>query len=506
MQNMFLKGFVLLLLITTHSITKSQTKLSYISSGSAINKGIGAHDRGSYKSALKYYNKVHEGDTNYLMSQYEICNTYFAMKEYQKAIDVAELALQVPNPWASEFYNLLGSAYDEIDNKEKAIEVYTLAIKEFPMFYRTYYNRAITYERLENYSAAILDYQISLRMNPYHSNSHYKLGELALAEGELAKALLSFNSYLLMEPSDNTDFLAKFNSMAEGDFEEGLKNVEISTDDYQSLNELLLSKNALKSSYKTPNKLQLPLVKQNYLLFTELTKRDLSTGFYDSFYAPFFIKIMEMNKFNDFMYYSLQSSTNVGIVKVLEKNIKKINEFPDWAGDLWQIQHSTALRGFNGEQKEITYSWTDGSTIEGWSTIIDGVSQGYTEYYHSNGKLNATGNFDQNGKQTGKWDYYSKTGEFAGVEYYEEGKIEGADTAFWANGLVNSSDTYKNGITEGPSFSYFESGAAETKMIYKNNVPHGSATYFNTLGIPNYVVEYKDGNLDGEFIEYYPNQ
>ena len=506
MQNMFLKGFVLLLLLTTHSIANSQSKLSYISSGNAINKGIGAHDRGSYKSALKYYNKVHEGDTNYVIAQYEICNTYFAMEEYQKAIDVAEIALQAPNPSASEFYNLLGSAYDELGNREKAIEVYTVAIKEFPMFYRTYYNRAVTYQRMEDFNAAILDYQSALRLNPYHATSHFKLGELALAEGELAKAMLCFNSYLLMEPGNNTDFLAKFNSMADGDFEEDANNAEISTDDYQTIDELLLSKIALKSSYKTPNKLHLPLVKQNYLLFTELAKRDLGTGFFDSFYAPFYIKLMEMNKFNDFMYYSIQSSTNDGIVKVLEKNIKKINEFPDWAGDLWQAQHSTGIKDIDGEQKEITFSWLDGSSIEGWSTVIDGVSQGYSEYYHYNGRLNATGNFDKNGKQTGKWLYYSNTGALAGIEYYQDGKIEGADTAFWPNGLVKTSDNYVAGITEGLSYSYFESGAAESEMNYKNSEPHGTATYFTSLGVPNYVVEYKEGVLDGEFIEYYPNQ
>jgi len=502
-----IKTTLILLLVLTNVVNLlAQAKLTYISSESAINKGITAHDKGIYKSAIKYFSKVHKGDTNYLRAQYEMSNTYFTMEKYQQCIDVSTKANSELNQYSNEFYNVIGSSYDELGNREQAIFIYTKAIKEFPTFYRSYFNRAVTYERMDKMDSAILDYQQTLRLNPYHSTTHYKLGELAKNEGEIAKALICYNSYLLMEPGNNVEFLAELNEMAQGEFEEDPKNITLSSDDYAYLNELILSKSALKNSYKTPNKLELAYVKQNYLLFEELQKRELGEGFWDSFYAPFFIEILKSGKFNDLMYYSLQSSTNVGIVKVLEKNIKAINTFPDWAGDLWQTSHSTFVKEIDGVKKECTYSWLDGNTVESWSVLEDGVSVGYAKYYHYNGKLNASGYFNERSEQNNHWDYYYNTGQKSGSEDYENGKIVGSDTAFWKNGLVQMIDSYENGVTTGLSVSYLETGAPETKMNYENDNPQGEAFYYNEIGGLNYKVNYKEGLFSGEFIEYYTNQ
>ncbi len=506
MLNFLYSTIAFTLLTLSASFSFAQTKLNYIASEIALDKGISAHDKGNYKTAIKYFEMVHAGDSNYILARYEISNTFFAMEEYQQTIDISESILKSDNNYAHEFYNLLGSSYDELGNSKKAIEIYTKATQEFPMFYRTYYNRAITLERMGKMDSAILDYQSALKLNPYHASTHYKLGVLARNEGEIAKAMLCFNSYLLMEPQNNVTFLAELNQLAQGDFETNPLNIVLSTDDYSELNKLLNSKVALKKNYKTPNKLELPLVKQNYFLFEQLKTRKLSDGFWDAFYVPFFLEIMKMDKFNDMTYYALQSSTNDGIVKILQKNIKLINTFPDWAGDVWQIQHSSYTEPLHGEIKEVTYSWADAATVEGRSSVINKLPVGYMEYYYFNGKVNAAGNYDSNGHQDGRWKYYYSTGKLAGIENYNSGKLIKKDTAYWENGKLKSIDEYMDGLTNGNSYSYFSSGAPETKMEYLNENPHGEAIYYNEIGGLNYKVNYLEGNLEGSFIEYYPNQ
>ena len=263
------------ILLFTTIFGYSQTKLIYMASGDALEKGIKAHDKENYKSALKYFNKIQEGDTNYHTGQYEIATTYFAMEEYQKSIDICKVEMEIENYNSTEFYNLMGNAYDELEDRENAIKTYTKGISIYPTYYRLYYNRAITYERMEEWQKSANDLMMSVRLNPYHYNSHYKLAELAKEEGEYTKAMLCYNSFLLIKASGNLEFLSQYEDYLIDEYDSEPRGLELSTEDYSDIDEIIVSKAAMDKKYKTPNKLSLPIVKQNYLLFQELQKREL---------------------------------------------------------------------------------------------------------------------------------------------------------------------------------------------------------------------------------------
>jgi antitoxin component YwqK of YwqJK toxin-antitoxin module/tetratricopeptide (TPR) repeat protein len=481
----------------------SQSKLVYTASGDAIEKGNKAHDKENYKSALKYYDKVHEGDTNYHRARYEIALTYYSMEEYQKSIDITLEELKIDNYNTFEFYNLLGNAYDELEDRDKAIETYTTAIEIYPTYYRLYYNRALTYEKMEKWQEAIEDFQNSVRLNPFHYQSHFKLAEFAKEEGQYAKAMLCYNSYLLINASGNLEFLAEYNDYLNDEYDATPKNIKLSTDDYSSIDELILSKAALDKKYKTPNKLSLAFVKQNYLLFQQLQSRELGDGFWDTYYVPFFLKLMASEKFNDYIYYSLQSSTSPAIVKVLTKNIKKIQGFPDYGGPLWQEMHSDHTEMFDGKIQDVHYYWSNGSVVEAIGKTKDGEPVGKFNYYYSSGKLNAVGNFDDDGERKGSWVYYYSNGTRSGIETYEDGNLVDYDSSFFKNGVLKSLDFYKDGKAQGEAITYNSTGTFKNKISYVDDVMTGPAQYFYPIGILRYNVNYKDEELEGSFIEYY---
>ncbi|UTW66311.1 tetratricopeptide repeat protein [bacterium SCSIO 12643] len=494
-----LVGFLSIIALNTYS----QSKLVYMASGDAIEKGNKAHDKENYKSALKYYERVHEGDTNYHRAQYEIALTYYAMEDYQKSVDLCLKELKEDNYNAFEFYNLLGNAYDEMDQSEKAIETYTEAIETYSTYYRLYYNRALTYEKMEKWQEAADDYQNSVRLNPFHYQSHYKLAEIAKEEGEYTKAMLCYNSFLLINASGNLEFLAEYNDYLNDAYDSSPKNIKLSTDDYSTIDEIILSKAALDKKYKTPNKLTLPFVKQNYLLFQQLQSRELGDGFWDTYYVPFFLKIMSSDKFNDYIYYSLQSSTAPAIVKVLTKNIKKIQEFPDYAGPMWQEMHSDHTEMFDGKVQDVRYFWAGSSSVEAIGKVKDGEPVGRFHYYYSSGKLNAVGHFDDEGEREGSWLYYYSNGAKSGVEMYKEGNLEGYDSSFYKNGTLKSLDFYKDGKAEGEAIAYNNTGTLQNKVTYTNGEMTGPATYYYPIGILRYAVNYENEELEGEFKEFY---
>ena len=487
------------------SITYSQSKLLYTASGDAIKKGIKAHDKENYKSALKYYDKVHEGDTNYHWAQYEKATTYLAMEEYAKCIEIAEKEILNENHVTNDFYNLLGNAYDESDDKEKALQTYAAGIKKFPTYHQLFYNRAITYERMDKFQECIDDIKSTLRYNPFHANSHLKLATYAKEQGEIAKAMMCYNSFFILSGHTGSELLSEYNEYLNEQYDNDAIEVILSKDNYEDIDEMLASGATKSKKYKTPNKLSLPMVKQNYLLFTELQKRTLGDGFWDEFYVPFFIQIMADDKFNDLMYYQLRTATNNGIVSVLNKNIKSIRAFPEYAGPVWKSTHSDRKEMYRGEMTMVHYFWNGSSAVEGRGVVQDDEPTGTFEYFFSSGRLNAIGNYDMDGERNGEWVYYHQNGERAGIEKYDAGDLTGYDSSFYDNGILKSVTIYEDGKPNGIEKNYYSTGILMNQITYANSEVTGPAKYYNAIGIVEHEFNYDNENISGDFKKYYDN-
>ena len=160
-------------------------------SGEIIDKGIDFHDDGKYQEALKLYNQVERNDSNYVRAIIEKAVTYNALAEYNKVIELCKEGLTYNTGYENFFYNNLGTAFDNLGENDKALEVYLEATEEFPYNYLLYFNLGVTYENLNQINEAIKAYQKAIDLNLYYSSSHYRMGKLLVSQGRFVPAMYS---------------------------------------------------------------------------------------------------------------------------------------------------------------------------------------------------------------------------------------------------------------------------------------------------------------------------
>ena len=95
------------------------------------------------------------------------------------------------------------------------------------------------------------------------------------------------------------------------------------------------------------------------------------------------------------------------------------------------------------------------------------------------------------------------------VGNYKDGKKDGKWISYCKHDHKIEEGNYKDGLKQGKWISYFEDGKIWYEGNYKNGKEHGEFIYF---GNGNYniihkleLVNYKDGELDGQSIYYHIN-
>ena len=81
---------------------------------------------------------------------------------------------------------------------------------------------------------------------------------------------------------------------------------------------------------------------------------------------------------------------------------------------------------------------------------------------------------------------------------YIDGKLNGADIIYYANGKLRSRDSLEYGIYQGESREYYPNGKQSKIYIYENNHPHGRCFEYNDKGILTREINYYNGNRHGE--------
>ncbi|MGB0806665.1 MAG: hypothetical protein ACPGRC_08240 [Salibacteraceae bacterium] len=499
------KFFITLFLTLVCSWSFSQDTATYVPSGEVLKKGVLAHDDENYVEAITQFEQIHPGDTNYIIAQYELANTLFAMNEYEECVKLCKVGISTNSKLTHSYYNLLGTVYDKMDQPQKSIDIYTEGISIFPTNYRLYYNRSVTYKGIENHQKCVDDLKNTIRFNPFHAPSHLALGKYAKEQGEISKAVMCFNIYLMVSGEQNTAILGEINDYLNESYDNTPYEISLSDESFENTDEMLASLATKSRKYKTPNKLQLPYVKQNFLLLTELSKRELGTDFWDTYYVGFYQNIMADNKFNDLMYYNLRTATNKGVVSILEKNIKLIQAFPDYAGSLWQRSTSDRLEMFNGTEQMVHYYWNGSSATEGRGVVVDNEPTGVFQYYYKTGRLNAIGHFDEDGERHGDWVFFHYNGLKSGHETYVEGDVSGIDSAFYLNGILKSTTPYLKGQPHGIETSYYSTGIKSNEVSYTNGKLNGPAKYYSKIGTISYDLTYQEEEIHGDFKQYYDN-
>jgi tetratricopeptide (TPR) repeat protein len=110
-----------------------------------------------------------------------------ARESYQKAIAAGD------SP--ADSYCNLGILESQGKNYGKAIDCFTLCLKEEPRHFEAHYNLANLYAELGNFPLAKVHYQISIEVEPDFPNSHFNLGLTLAMNKEIEEAILSLMNY-----------------------------------------------------------------------------------------------------------------------------------------------------------------------------------------------------------------------------------------------------------------------------------------------------------------------
>ena len=480
-----------------------------VDSGSVIAKGIIEHDKEAYEEAIEYYDMVHENDTNYIWSLYEKAYSLTAMEKYEEAIPILEDGVALESTLYFDFLTMLHSVYYDLDRFDEGIAMFDKAIEQFPYNYTLYYNRAVSKEKKGSILGAFEDYKETIRLNPFHSLSHYRLATICAHEGLLTQAMLSYNTFLLLEPGTKRalSVLIEFDEFASGKFDAKPSGVDVRSfeeEAFENLDAIIKSKVALNKKLEIPTKVDYACIRQNYAIFQKLKYDENSENWWMKTYVPFYKQIMEKDYFVDFTHYILLSSPNEAISKLVKKNLKGVKTFSNWAFPEWRSMRDQSEIMFDGKKQKVKHHYDDDGRLQALGELLpNGYSEGYWEFFYQNGRMAAVGNFD-NDKRVGDWIYYYNNGNVKESVSFKDDNREGEMTLFYDNGQMKEKGMVKAGNAEGKFVYFSKYGTRNGIAEYDNGDQVGLAQYFFLDETPKYELNFKDNEIDGVFKEYYP--
>jgi tetratricopeptide (TPR) repeat protein len=165
-----------------------------------IKQGIQLHDEGKYGEAVEKYQLALKADPASLKANYEIGYSYFVWGKGKESIPYLEKVIQSKSSLSAGAYDLLGSIYDDDNQPQKAIGLYKEGIKADPEYQRLFFNLAITYYRIANYTEAETFAIQAIKLEPTHASSHRIYAMAAYKQQKRICALMAFCNFLLLEP------------------------------------------------------------------------------------------------------------------------------------------------------------------------------------------------------------------------------------------------------------------------------------------------------------------
>ena len=187
------------------------------------NRGNTYYSLKEYEKATNDYNKAIELNPNNASYYYNRGNTFSNLKDYDKAIKDYDKAIDL-NPNNAYYYNR-GNTFSNLKDYDKAIKDYDKAIDLNPNNASYYNNRGNTYSNLEDYEKAINDYSRAIELNPKNSSYYYNRGNTYSNLKDYEKAVNDYNRAIELNPNN----ASYYNNRGIGyyslkDYEKAIKN------------------------------------------------------------------------------------------------------------------------------------------------------------------------------------------------------------------------------------------------------------------------------------------
>ncbi|MGC4101611.1 tetratricopeptide repeat protein [Ferruginibacter sp.] len=486
-----------------------------VNSGDLLQKGNELHDQKKYKEAIALYKQISRSDTNYSSALYELSMSCEADSQLQAAHQYAMQGLRLFPEEFPKFSMQAANALDDMGKQEEAINLYDEALKKDPQSYILYFNKGVTQLRMEKLDDAKLNFQQCLLINPYYSSAHYFLGNIYLNQGNLVPAMLAYKTYLLVAPTgkymskcvNNLSAIAKVSD----DVLEIVKGKKAGKEDnFDMLQQILLSKIALDQQYKLKADLEDKIVRQVQVVDEKLEYRANDKGFAMQFYVPLYSRLFKEDDFEP-MVFSVFSG--LGIKEVdswVKKNKKKVEAFAEKAiAYLNEIKYTRVLNEPDRKNAAVRYYYENGVYLgKGNYNVHDktvDMTGPWEFYFPLNGLVKAKGNFNSSFEKEGEWTYYYNTGKIKEKAFYKNGKLNGQLEGWFTNGNKWYTYNYTDGKMNGVSTGYFYNGLLRKTSTYKEDKKNGVEKGYSSTGYLQYVGNYADDEQEGMLTYYYSN-
>lgn len=486
-----------------------------IDSKEVLQKGVAFHEKRDFKAAIAEFQKVPASDTNYSSILHELYLSSYLDSNFVDAENYMLLAMDMFPEKRLTWLRMLADLYDDTKRTEQSLAAYDTIAAGNPFDYLTYYNKGISLVRQEKMDEAIPCFQKCVTLNPYYSLGHYFLGSLSYLKGNLVPAMMSLTTSLLISPDHkNKDkaisFLADISKM-NTTVTTLLKNYKATKENnFDELQDIITSKAALNTKYKTLTDIDDPVLRQLQVLIEKLEYNASDKGFWMQYYVPMFKSIWDDKMFEPLMmtvFSELDIKQIQSYMKSKKKDVEKVQLSA--VNYLNEIRETQELQFTKRADTKLRYTVKD-YNISGKGTMAknaknEDIYVGPWVSYYPTANIKSKGNLDNEGELTGEWQYFYETGMKKEVTNYQGGKANGKSESWYDNGLRYNTCTYKDDELNGLETTYYYNGHKLSEVNFAMGKKNGPAKYYNINGILSRTCTYKDDKTEGEELYYYSN-
>ncbi len=415
-------------------------------------------ERNQINKAIEELDKIHFLDPAYLVGITSKVEFLESAERYEEIIELLLPLLEKGsfNDYPPLYYNL-SKAYSSLEKYDEALAVLDEGKANFPNYSLLYFYSGVSNYEAGKTQAAVNDFKQTIILNPGLSRAHYLLGAIALDKGELIPGFLSIVGYLALSPGDNLATTAV--SLLDKDFSSNYKDLagivfSKEGDDFSELIEILRNNLPLNKKFKLKSSVDYNYTRYLQAVIEYAESHEIQDGFFETHYIPFLKEIGKQDLTELFTYYTLVSFEEGKLGKTVQKNMNDLLDFQEeFIEDEFQDLFYVTPMVVDGESKMITIEYNEGDPfIKG--EVIDGKKQGTFIY------------MDEYGRKRGTYQYV-------------DDKLEG-------EAILNDIE-----------------GVIDEKAMYINDEKNGRNVGINSKGEETWVINFKDGKLDGDYSYIY---
>jgi uncharacterized protein len=464
----------------------------------------------NYEDAAKLYSQVDRNDSNYVIALIELVNCNQLLKRDSLNLALCdELINRYPNERISGLV-LKANAYDNMNQFDKAREMYTSGHKSYPHAHTFVYELGLAYLKGKKYKEAHNCFRQVIKMNPLYAPAHLQMATMAVRQNKFVPAILAYEFFLINEnQSKRAQRVVTFiESAVKGEInEEADEKFSIpeykDLDNFEELESLLKSKIAISGKYKSKIDLNYNLTKQMQLISEKVHYLPADTGFYMQFYAKFFEALEKKEMFEPFTYHVLSGMQVAEIEKWSKRHEDDLQKFRSWCYTYLKENYLYYTDELRGDKGEYTHYYTNSKL----SAMTKGKGnadnkQGEWTYFYPNGNMKSYGPYINN-EQKGEWHYFYESGNLKEVVMIGGGKVNGSSINYFNNGALKNKLNYLDGLLDGEQITYHENGTIKGRYNFKKDIKDGIEKEYYTSGQLRYEGTYAEGKAVGVYREFY---